>query len=156
MRTIILILVLLLFKGVQSNSFTEIFGSEGEAGVLNSKTRSLSYALQYLTITGTTSYFLKQLHDNAFFEPLGFTPDSMVRGSPLAYGKSEIIDSHTANIVRINQKVQKMNYANQLKENFIKNRYSSRSIEIKNNSNISSSEIRFLEREKLTRRYLDD
>ena len=156
MRIVILILVLLLSKGVQSNSFTEIFGSEGEAGVLNSKTRSLSYALQYLTITGTTSYFLKQLHDNAFFEPLGFTPDSMVRGSPLAYGKSEIIDSHTANIVRINQKVQKMNYANQLKENFIKNRYSSRSIEIKNNSNISSSEIRFLERERLTKRYLDD
>ena len=59
MRIIILILALLLFKGVQSNSFTEIFGSEGEAGVLNSKTRSLSYALQYLTITGTSRYFLK-------------------------------------------------------------------------------------------------
>jgi hypothetical protein len=112
--------------------------------------------LQYLTITGTSSYFLKQLHNSAFFEPLGFIPDSMVKGSPLAYGKSEIIDSHTANIIRINQKVEQMNYANQLKENFIKNRYSSRSIEIKNNSNISSSEIRFLEREKLTRRYLDD
>jgi hypothetical protein len=156
MRIVILILVLLLSKGVQSNSFTEIFGSEGEAGVLNSKTRSLSYALQYLTITGTTSYFLKQLHDNAFFEPLGFTPDSMVKGSPLAYGKSEIIDSHTSNIIRINQKVEKMNYANQLKENFIKNRYSSKSIELKNNSNISISEIRFLERERLTKRYLDD
>ena len=49
-----------------------------------------------------------------------------------------------------------MNYANQLKENFIKNRYSSRSIEIKNNSNINNSEIRFLERERLTKRYLDD
>ena len=63
----------------------------------------------------------------------------------------------TANTIRIiNQKVEKMNYASQLKENFIKNRYSSKSIEIKNNSNISNSEIRFLERERLTKRYLDD
>ena len=105
MRFIILILIFFFFKDVQSNSFTEIFGSEGESGVLNSKTRSLSYALQYLTITGTAGYFIKQLHDNAFFEPLGFTPDALVKSSPLAYGKSEIIDSHTANIIRINQKV---------------------------------------------------
>ena len=156
MRSIILILIFLVFKDVQSNSFTEIFGSEGESGVLNSKTRSLSYALQYLTITGTAGYFIKQLHDNAFFEPLGFTPDSLVKSSPLAYSKSDITDSHTANIIRINQKVEKMNYSNQLKEEFIKNRYSSRSIEIKNNSNLRNSEIRFFERERLTKRYLDD
>ena len=156
MKHIILILSLLIFRDVNSNSFTEIFGKEGESGVLNSKTRSLSYALQYLTITGTAGYFLKQLHDNAFFEPLGFVPDSLVRSSPLAYGKTEIIDSHTANIIRINQKVEKLNFSNQLKENFIKNRYSARSIEIKNNSNISNSEIRFLSRERLTKRYLDD
>jgi hypothetical protein len=156
MRSIILILIFLLFKDVQSNSFSEIFGKEGESGVLNSKTRSLSYALQYLTVTGTAGYFLKQLHDNAFFEPLGFVPESLVKGSPLAYGKYEVIDSHTANIVRINETVEKMNYSNQLKERFIRNRYSSKSIEIKNNSNISNSEIRFLERERLTQRYLDD
>jgi len=156
MRFIVLILLLFLFKDVQSNSFTEIFGKEGESGVLNPKTRSLSYALQYLTVTGTAGYFLKQLHDNAFFEPFGFTPDSLVKSSPLAYGKSEIIDSHTANIIRINQKVEKMNYSNLLKEELIKNRYSSRSIEIKNNSNLSNSEIRLLERERLTKRYLND
>ena len=156
MRFIVLILLSFLFKDVQSNSFTEIFGKEGESGVLNPKTRSLSYALQYLTVTGTAGYFLKQLHDNAFFEPFGFTPDSLVKSSPLAYGKSEIIDSHTANIIRINQKVEKMNYSNLLKEELIKNRYSSRSIEIKNNSNLSNSEIRLLERERLTKRYLND
>ena len=156
MRSIILILIFLLFKDVQSNSFSEIFGKEGESGVLNSKTRSLSYALQYLTVTGTASYLLKQLHDNAFFEPLGFVPESLVNNSPLAYGKYEVIDSHTANIVRINEKVEKMNYSNQLKERFIRNRYSSKSIEIKNNSNINNSEIRFFERERLKQRYLDD
>ncbi len=156
MRSIILILIFLLFKDVQSNSFSEIFGKEGESGVLNSKTRSLSYALQYLTITGTASYFIKQLHDNAFFQPLGFVPESLVNSSPLAYGKSEIIDSHTANIIRINQKVEKMNYSNQLKDELIRNKYSSRSIEIKNNNNLNLSEIRFLERDRLTKKYFDD
>ena len=156
MRSIFLILVVLFFKDVHSNSFTEIFGNEGESGVLNSKSRSLSYALQYLTVTGTAGYFLKQLHDNAFFEPLGFVPESLVKSSPLAYGKYEVIDSHTANIVRINEKVDIMNYSNQLKEKLVRNRYSSKSIEVKNNNNINNSEIRFLERERLTKRYLDD
>ena len=158
MRSIIVILIFIffIFKDVRSNSFSEIFGKEGESGVLNSKTRSLSYVLQYLTVTGTASYFLKQLHDNAFFEPLGFVPESLAKSSPLAYGEYEVFDPHTANIVRIKEKVEKMNYSNQLRERFIRNRYSSKSIEIKNNSNISNSEIRLLERERLTQRYLDD
>lgn len=156
MRSIILIIAFLIFKDVQSNSFTEIFGKEGESGILNSKTRSLSYALQYLTVTGTASYFLKQLHDNAFFEPLGFVPESLVKSSPLAYGKYEVIDSHTANIVRIKEKVDQMNYSNQLKETLFRNRYTPKSIEIKNNSNLSNSEIGLFERERLTKRYFDD
>jgi len=156
MRSIILILIFLLFKEVESNSFSEIFGKEGESGVLNSKTRSLSYALQYLTVTGTASYFLKQLHDNAFFEPLGFVPESLAKNSPLAYGNYEVIDSHTANIVRIKEKVDQMNYSNQLKETLFRNRYKPKSIEIKNNSNLINSEIRLLERERLTKRYFDD
>ena len=156
MRSIILIIACLIFKDIQSNSFTEIFGKEGESGILNSKTRSLSYALQYLTVTGTASYFLKQLHDNAFFEPLGFVPESLVKSSPLAYGKYEVIDSHTANIVRIKEKVDQMNYSNQLRETLFRNRYTPKSIEIKNNSNLSNSEIRLFERERLTKRYFDD
>mgnify|MGYP007000062105 CR=1 len=55
-----------------------------------------------------------------------------------------------------NEKVEKINYSNQLKERFIKNKYSSKSIEIRNNSNISNSEIRFSEIDRLTKRYLDD
>ena len=156
MRFIILVCSLFFFFDAHSNSFREIFGSEGQSGVLNPKTRSLSYALQYLTVTGTTGYLLKQLHDNAFFEPLGIIPDSLIKGSPLAYGNYNVIDYHSANIIKINENVDKLNYSNKLKEDFFRNRYSTKSIEIKNNSNLLKSEIRKKERERLVNRYLDD
>ena len=84
----------------------------------------------------STFFKFSKINFAIFFEPLGFVPESLVNSSPLAYGKYEIIDSHTANIVRINEKIEKMNYSSKLKERFIRNRYSSKSVEIKNNSNI--------------------
>ena len=59
-------------------------------------------------------------------------------------------------LVRIKEKVDQMNYSNQLKETLFRNRYTPKSIEIKNNSNLSNSEIGLFERERLTKRYFDD
>ena len=84
---IIFFLFLSVSTKVNAGSFTTIFGSEGASSVGNSKARSLSYSLQYLTISGFTGYVTKQLFETGFFEPLGFIPDSYESLSPLAYGK---------------------------------------------------------------------
>ncbi len=156
MRTLLFILLLFFCTKTYSNSFSEIFGKEGESGILNPKTRSLSYAFQYLSITGTTGYFIKQLHDNAFFEPLGFTPTELLSSSPLAYGKSNILDVHEANIIGVNQKVEYMNYVNNLKDEYLLNKFSPKSIEFRNNSNLLLSQDNTLKREKLLMRYTND
>ena len=77
----------LIFNGAVAGSFSELFGSEGAAGIANPKTRSLSWSMQYLTFAGTTGLIIKNLHDNGFFEPFGFTPDLYKKMSPLAYDK---------------------------------------------------------------------
>ena len=84
-NVIIFSLFFFLAAKVNAGSFTTIFGSEGAASVGNSKARSLSYSLQYLTISGFTGYVTKQLFETGFFEPLGFIPDSYKSLSPLAY-----------------------------------------------------------------------
>ena len=75
-----------------AGSFSEIFGSEGARGVANSKTRSLSYSLQYLAFTGVSGFLIKNLHNNGFFEPLGLTPESYKKMSPLAYDNPNYSD----------------------------------------------------------------
>ena len=59
---------ILFFLGsnLKANAFTEIFGSEGAAGINNPKIRSLSYAFQYLTFSGSIGYIGKQLFDSGF------------------------------------------------------------------------------------------
>ena len=79
------IFLFLSHKSVQANAFTEIFGSEGAAGINNPKIRSLSYAFQYLTLSGSIGYVGKQLFDSGFLSPLSLNPDSISSLSPLGY-----------------------------------------------------------------------
>ena len=81
----ILVFIFTLNQNVKANAFTEIFGSEGAAGIKNPKIRSLSYAFQYLTFTGSIGYVGKQLFDSGFLSPLGLTPESINNLSPLGY-----------------------------------------------------------------------
>ena len=50
-----------LSSDLKANAFTEIFGSEGAAGINNPKIRSLSYAFQYLTFSGSIGYLRKTI-----------------------------------------------------------------------------------------------
>ena len=75
-----------LSSTVKANAFSEVFGSEGAAGISQSKIRSLSYTFQYFTLVGSIGYVAKQLHNSGFMEPLGIQfegLDSLFRGSGL-------------------------------------------------------------------------
>ena len=138
-----------------SNTFSEVFGSEGAAGIENSKTRSLSYTLQYATLAGSIGYVIKQLHDTGFLQPLGFTPDSFERLSPLAYKRNFLLDSHSANVIAVSNKVDKINYLNDLKIKLANKRYSFQSIEMRNNNNISKSLNGYNDRISIMEKYYE-
>lgn len=95
-------------NSVNAGSFSEIFGSEGARGVANSKTRSLSYSLQYLAFSGVSGFLIKNLHDSGFFEPFGLTPESYKKMSPLAYDNpnfdkiNDILQKNTNSINELN------------------------------------------------------
>ncbi len=146
---------LLFCLPIKSNTFSEVFGSEGAAGIENSKTRSLSYTLQYATLTGSIGYVLKNLHDTGFLEPFGFTPNTFKNLSPLAYKKKFLLDKHSANIIAVNQKVDEINYFNDLRQNIMDRRYSTEVIEMKNNNNFDNSILNFNNRNSLVERYFD-
>ena len=154
-KKFILLIYLMWFSSSNASTFSEVFGSEGAAGIENPKTRSLSYTLQYSTLTGSIGYVLKKMHDSAFFEPLGITPDSIKNLSPLAYKKQFLTDKHSANIIFVNQKVDELNYLNNLRKDFLKERFSSEMIEIRNNSNLSSSLRRSLNANDLLNKYYE-
>ena len=129
-NVIIFSLFFFLAAKVNAGSFTTIFGSEGAASVGNSKARSLSYSLQYLTISGFTGYVTKQLFETGFFEPLGFIPDSYKSLSPLAYDegitkalsrKQKLIFKSKEQVYRINN-ISKISSSGDLKlTTFIEN-----------------------------------
>ena len=156
MRNKILFVVFLFwFNQSLGNTFSEVFGSEGAAGIQNPKTRSLSYTLQYLTLSGSIGYVVKKLNDSGFFEPLGFTPSTIKSLSPLAYEKSFILDKHTANVISVNERLDELNYLNNLNQKLSLDKYTSKSIESRNNANLLNS-IKFSsERNSLIRRYSD-
>ena len=54
-------LIFCIFFGstVKANAFSEVFGSEGAAGIGDSKIRSLSYTFQYFTLVGSVGYVAK-------------------------------------------------------------------------------------------------
>ena len=140
---------------LKGNTFSEVFGSEGAAGIENSKSRSLSYTLQYATLAGSIGYVLKNLHDSNFLDPFGFTPDSIENLSKLAYKKNFLLDEHSANIIAVNQKIDKLNYLNNLEKNLIRKKYSSRMIELRNNNNFTKSIINSNNRNIAVERYFD-
>lgn len=98
---ILFLFVFIVMSHNHSNagSFSTIFGSEGASSVGNPKARSLSYTLQYLTLTGISGYVAKQLFDTGFLEPIGFTPESYKSLSPLAYKKKKIFISQKQKIL---------------------------------------------------------
>ena len=140
---------------LKSNTFSEVFGSEGAAGIENPKSRSLSYTLQYATLAGSIGYVLKSLHNSNFLDPLGLTPDSIENLSKLAYKKNFLLDKHDANIIFVNQRVDKLNYLNNLEKSFFNKKYSSRMIELRNNNNFSKSVINTNNRNILMEKYFD-
>ncbi len=140
----------------KSNSFSEVFGSEGAAGIENSKTRSLSYTFQYATLTGSIGYVLKNLHDSGFLEPFGLTPNAFQDLSPLAYKKNYLLDKHSANIIAVNKKVDEINYFNDLRKNILDKPYSTNVIEMKNNNNFSYSISNYNNRNSIMERYFED
>ena len=154
-KLFLIIISLFHFSSLSSNTFSEVFGSEGAAGIENPKTRSLSYTLQYATLAGSVGFVIKQLHDSGFFEPLGYTPDSFKKLSPLAYKNSYIIDKHTANIIAVNQKVDRINYLNDFKSELSKKRFSVSSIEMRNNKNLLISLEKSGKRNLLLEKYYE-
>ena len=157
MRLLIVIFVTLFSFDVSSNSFSEeIFGKEGANGIANPKTRSLSFAFQYLTVTGSIGYVVKKLYDGAFFEPFGILPDGLIEGSPLAYGNYKPVDSHTSKIIGVNQNLDYLNHSRNLRENYLNNKFSNSSVEIRNNSNLISSQRNSTIRRNLINRYYND
>jgi len=86
--SVLIFFSLFYFTKTIAGSFSQsLFGSEGEGSITNPEIRSLSYTLQYMTFAGISSYFVKQLHNDGFFGPIGFKPDYLESISPLAYGK---------------------------------------------------------------------
>ena len=140
---------------LKSNTFSEVFGSEGAAGIENPKSRSLSYTLQYATLAGSIGYVLKSLHNSNFLDPLGLTPDSIENLSKLAYKKNFLLDKHDANTILVNQRVDKLNYLNNMEKSLLNKKYSSRMIELRNNNNFSKSVINSNNRNILMERYFD-
>ena len=152
----LLIFLFLSHKSVQANAFTEIFGSEGAAGINNPKIRSLSYAFQYLTLSGSIGYVGKQLFDSGFLSPLSLNPDSINSLSPLGYKDFFKINNHNANILAVKASVDEINLANNLKNQLTRNKFSFKSIEFRNNTNFSKSIYNFEERDQLIERYIND
>ena len=154
-KIILFLFTVSICSHLKSNTFSEVFGSEGAAGIENPKTRSLSFTLQYATLAGSIGYVLKNLHDSNFLDPLGLTPDSIENLSKLAYKKNFLLDKHDANIISVNQRVDKLNYLVNVEKNLINKKYSSRMIELRNNNNFSKSILNSNNRNIAVERYFD-
>jgi len=141
---------------LKASAFTEIFGSEGAAGINNPKIRSLSYAFQYLTLSGSIGYVGKQLFDSGFFSPFNIIPSEIINLSPLGYKESFSTNTHNANILAVKAKSDQINLINNFKNQMNNNTFSYRSIEFRNNGNFTKSIYNLSERDQLINRYLND
>ena len=159
--------IFFLFQSsVKGNAFSEIFGSEGASGIWergciglwidNSKIRSLSYTFQYFTLVGSIGYVAKQLYNSGFMEPIGLLPPTISNLSSLAYGDDFIVNNHTANVYSVTENVEQINMINEYKKRLSVNKFSSQSIELRNNSNLSKSAFLKDERDDLIERYLNE
>ena len=141
---------------VNANAFSEVFGSEGAAGIGDSKIRSLSYTFQYFTLVGSIGYVAKQLYNSGFMEPLGLMPDSIHNLSPLAYKDNFLINKYNASTFAVGEKIDNLNMLNDFQIKASKNPFSVRSIESRNNFNFKKSSFLNDERNELIDRYLND
>ena len=153
---VFLVCSFMMCQNLKANAFTEIFGSEGAAGLQNSKVRSLSYAFQYLTLSGSIGYVGKQLLDSGFLSPLNLNPDSISNLSPLGYKDYFQINTYNANHLAVKASVDEINLINNFKNELINNKFSFNSIEFRNNGNFSKSIYNLDERDQLIERYLND
>ena len=135
-------IIILIFVSTNSHaggSFSTIFGSEGSASIKNSKARSLSYSLQYLTLSGAIGYSIKQLHDTGFLEPFGLNSANNIKISPLAYDKSKFFDK-TSSLLRNNkQEINRINEILSARKFKINNTPTFQSIRNQNLTNFNSS-----------------
>ena len=141
---------------VKANAFSEVFGSEGAAGIGDSKIRSLSYTFQFFTLVGSIGYVAKQLYNSGFMEPLGLMPESIHNLSPLAYNDNFIINKYNASAYAVGEKIENLNMLNDFNVEAAKNSFSFRSIESRNNFNFNKSTQLNIERNELINRYLND
>ena len=107
-----LIFAFFLAQQFKANAFSEVFGSEGAAGIGDSKIRSLSYTFQYFTLVGSIGYVAKQLYNSGFMEPLGLMPESIHNLSPLAYKDNFIINKYNASAYAVGEKIENLNMLN--------------------------------------------
>ncbi|MAI28993.1 MAG: hypothetical protein CMP38_02170 [Rickettsiales bacterium] len=151
-----LIFCIFFSSTVKANAFSEVFGSEGAAGIGNSKMRSISYTFQYFTLIGSLGYVAKQLYNSGFMEPLGLMPESIHNLSPLAYKDDFLINKYNASAYAVGEKMESLNMLNDYKIKIEKNPFSMRSIESRNNFNFKKSSFLNDERNELINRYLND
>ena len=110
LKNILFIVIFLNFTSAKTNSFSELFGSEGAAGIAKPKTRSLSYTLQYLSLVGASTYLVDRLYNDGFLIPFGFQPDSYANKlSPLAYGKKKISKNYNSGLEEIKDIINQRN-----------------------------------------------
>ena len=151
-----LIFCIFFSSTVKANAFSEVFGSEGRAGISDSKIRSLSYTFQYFTLVGSIGYVAKQLYNSGFMEPLGLMPESIHNLSPLAYKDNFLINKYNANAYVVGEKIENFNMLNDYNTKIAKNPFSVRSIESRNNFNFNKSSSLINERNELIDRYIND
>ena len=151
-----LIFVIFFSSTVNANAFSEVFGSEGAAGIGDSKIRSLSYTFQYFTLVGSIGYVAKQLYNSGFMDPLGLMPESINNLSPLAYKDNFLINKYNASAYAIGENIDNLNMLNDFQIKTAKNPFSVQSIESRNNFNFKKSSLLNDERDELINRYLDD
>jgi hypothetical protein len=158
MRYFFIFYFILFFLGsnLKASAFTEIFGSEGAAGINNPKIRSLSYAFQYLTLSGSIGYLGKQLFDSGFFSPFNIVPDEIINLSPLGYKDYFTTNTHNANILSVKARSDQINLVNNFRNQMNNNTFSFKSIEFRNKGNFSKSIYNLNERDQLIDRYLND
>ncbi|MBH43253.1 MAG: hypothetical protein CMP25_00490 [Rickettsiales bacterium] len=135
----ILILILLSTNLHAGGSFSTIFGSEGSASIKNSKARSFSYSLQYLTLSGAIGYTIKQLYDTGFLEPFGLNSANNLNISPLAYDKSKIFNKTSILLRNNKQDINRINEILSARKFKINNTPTFQSLRNRNSINFNTS-----------------
>tara|TARA_B100000989_G_C19509430_1_gene458195 strand:- start:1502 stop:1981 length:480 start_codon:yes stop_codon:yes gene_type:complete len=139
-----------------SGSFSTIFGSEGSTSIKNSKARSLSYSLQYITLSGAIGFSIKQLYDTGFLEPFGLNAEKNLKISPLAYDKSKTFNK-TSSFLRTNkQEINRINEIMSARKFKINNTPTTQSIRNQSLTSIDSSIFNKEKRDFLIQSYYEN